>query len=319
MNISFLDYGYTCYGKSHADTINGSIAIGLEAERSGFKRMWFAETHANPTQIGVSPEVHIAHLGALTNRIRIGAGGIMMNYRQPYLVLEAFRTLECMFPGRVDLGVGSSTSYVELHNERFEIDPSKYFGKVHTLRNEMATGTWLTPRGSSPEIWILGATPSFSARYAAEHGLPFAASYMGRQAGQAVPLEAIKLYQDEFRPGVMKVPYTMLGVAALTGHSEELDLQLRTKIHHATEIKKNGVYAPLIPPDMLDPREDRVAFLRANGSNFGEFYGEAREVKQRLQEIMDKYWIDEVMVSSICYDLDFRIQSVRDLGEAFIH
>jgi luciferase family oxidoreductase group 1 len=201
LRLSVLDQSPMPSGASATDAINNTIDLAKRTEALGYYRYWVAEHHASSALAGSVPEVLLARLGAETNRIRLGSGGVMLSHYAPYKVAEAFRMLEVMYPGRIDLGIGRAPGSDQLTamalsksgrigaDENFpndvvdvvrwlhdEVEPTHKFAKV----TAMPTGP------TAPDVWLLGSS-DYSALCAAHLGLPFSfAHFIAPDGGDRV-------------------------------------------------------------------------------------------------------------------------------------
>jgi len=195
-------------------------------ERLGYRRHWVAEHHNMPGIASSAPAVLIAHLASVTSTIRVGSGGVMLPNHQPLVVAEQFGMLEALHPGRIDLGIGRApgTDQVTAYALRRSMDPSA--DDLPVLLEELRaffTGTF--PRitavpgaGDMPEIWLLGSS-DFSARLAAELGLPFSFAHHFMPQN-TVP--ALEIYRRHFTPSAtLAEPYAMVGVAVVCAETDE--------------------------------------------------------------------------------------------------
>jgi luciferase family oxidoreductase group 1 len=229
MNIplSILDLAPIPAGETPSSSIAASVALAQRAEEHGYKRVWYAEHHNMPTIASSSPAVLIAHIGAHTNSIRLGAGGVMLPNHAPLVIAEQYGTLDAMYPGRIDLGVGrapgsdQNTMYALRRDpssaERFPQDVLELQG--YLVGESRVPGVDAIPgKGSNVPIYMLGSS-TFGAKLAAALGLPYAfASHFAPQMLEA----AVATYRREFRPSrQLDRPYVIAGANVIAADTTE--------------------------------------------------------------------------------------------------
>ena len=230
--LSVLDLAPVVNGSTPAQALRNSLDLAQCVERLGYHRYWVAEHHNMPGIASSSPAVLLAHVASVTESIRIGSGGVMLPNHAPLAVVEQFGMLEALHPGRVDLGIGRApgTDPLTAHALRrgnglhggddFPDQLDQLFGFFggdfapdHPYRSIHAS----PGRGYRPDIWLLGSS-DYSARAAAELGLPFSFAYHFAVDGLELALDA---YRSNFRPSpYLAEPYVMLGVNAVAAESE---------------------------------------------------------------------------------------------------
>ncbi|NEK60046.1 LLM class flavin-dependent oxidoreductase [Geodermatophilus sabuli] len=216
--LSVLDLAPIARGATASESIAASVALAQRAEESGYRRVWYAEHHNMPTIASSATSVLIAHVGAQTSTIRLGAGGVMLPNHAPLTIAEQFGTLEAMYPGRIDLGLGrapgsdQNTMYAlrrdPTSSDRFPQDVLELQGYL-TGHTRVPGVDAIPGRGSDVPLYILGSS-LFGAQLAAALGLPYAfASHFAPDALQA----AVGTYRREFQPSAqLAQPYVMAGV-----------------------------------------------------------------------------------------------------------
>jgi len=236
MRLSILDASPVTSGATAVDAFAATSALARSADRWGFDRYWVTELHGSRLNAGSTPEVTIAHVASVTERIRVGSGAALLNHRSPYAVAETFAQLDAMFPGRIDLGMGRATagSLVDLALQR---DRSQAPAPVDHEQQVAEVLTWLAhdfpaehpfaqiPLAEGveggPEPWILGSSPS-SGALAGRLGLSYA--FAGFLAPHAAPA-AIAAYRRAFdaagSPGAREAPHVLLAINAACADSDE--------------------------------------------------------------------------------------------------
>jgi len=215
--LSVLDLAPITPGGTATDAIAASVALARRAEESGFRRVWYAEHHNMPSIASSATSVLIAHVGAHTSSIRLGAGGIMLPNHSPLTIAEQFGTLDAMYPGRIDLGLGrapgsdQNTMYAlrrdERSSDRFPQDVLEL--QAYLAGETRVPGVDAVPgKGSNVPLYVLGSS-MFGATLAAALGLPYAfASHFAPQMLEP----AVAAYRAEFRPSAqLDRPYVIAG------------------------------------------------------------------------------------------------------------
>jgi luciferase family oxidoreductase group 1 len=223
--LSVLDLAPIARGETAQSSIAGSVELARRAEQTGYRRVWYAEHHNMPGIASSATSVLIAHVGAHTDSIRLGAGGIMLPNHSPLTIAEQFGTLEAMYPGRIDLGLGrapgsdQNTMYAlrrdGASSDRFPDDVLELQG--YLTGETRVRGVHAIPgRGSNVPLYVLGSS-MFGATLAAALGLPYAfASHFAPQLLEP----AVAAYRREFRPSAqLAEPYVIAGVNAIAADS----------------------------------------------------------------------------------------------------
>lgn len=262
--LSILDLAPVRRGQTAAESFATSVAVAQRAEELGYDRVWYAEHHNIPAIASSATSVLIAHVGAHTSTIRLGAGGVMLPNHAPLLIAEQFGTLEAMYPGRIDLGLGrapgsdEATMYALRRNPRsaetFPEDVLELQGYL-TGRSRIPGIEAIPGHGSNVPLYILGSS-LYGARLAAALGLPYAfASHFAPAALEA----ALAAYRTEFQPSEqLERPYAMAGVNVLAVDDlDDAQTQLRS-IRRARAIGLFGRRFGLTSLDASDEQADEV-------------------------------------------------------------
>ena len=230
--LSVLDLSVVNDGQSSADALATTAALAQAADRFGYTRFWVAEHHNMPSVACTAPTVLMAHLAAITERIRVGSGGVMLPNHSSLVVAEQFGTLEALFPGRIDLGLGrapgtdQATMKVLRRTPRPPLEDefpeqlmelfgffSGNFPANHPYKNIRA----VPAAGNQPPIWLLGSS-DYSAQLAGALGLPFAFAH---HFSKEQTLPALRAYRACFKPSdVLKKPYAMVAALAVLADSD---------------------------------------------------------------------------------------------------
>ncbi len=294
------------------------MALASHCDELGYTRYWIAEHHGMANIAASAPEVLIAHIAATTTRMRIGAGGIMLPNHSPLRVVEIFRTLEALHPGRIDLGLGRATgtdpvTAAALRRGSSD-DPNERLAEVlafadatfphgHTFGDviPMPSGVDLPP------IWMLGSTRG-GASIAASLGThyAFAGHFAMRNA-----TEAIAWYRDQFNPSArLKTPYAMLAVTVVCGANDEQAEQMAAPIRLAVVRNRTGRRAPIASiEDALAYRFTKEEEAIADEFLLGAIIGGPQRVLEGLTTLAQNSGADELMLSTLLPSREDRLQS----------
>jgi luciferase family oxidoreductase group 1 len=324
VRISVLDLSPITEGSNAADALRHSLELAQHAERLGYVRFWIAEHHNMPGIASAATAVVIAHVAGGTRTIRVGAGGIMLPNHAPLIVAEQFGTLESLFPGRIDLGLGRAPG----------TDPRT----AHALRRTLASDPDLFPQdvlellsyfqphdgqavravpgsGLTVPIYILGSS-LFGAQVAAALGVPFGfASHFAAQ--QMIP--AVELYRSQFTMSpVAQVqrPYVILGVNIVAADTDEAAKSLASSGRQAFTSLRAGTPIKLPPPsrDWEKPIEPfDVSGLETAPSI--SIVGSRDTVASGLRAFIDRMRPDELIIVSHIYDHAARIRSYEIVAD----
>lgn len=298
--------------------------LARHAESLGFTRYWVAEHHGMAGIASAATAVVIAHVGAATSTIRVGAGGIMLPNHAPLVIAEQFGTLDALFPGRIDLGLGrapgSDQRVAAALRRTLDTDPNFFPNDVVELQSYFAddgrTGITATPgAGARPQMWILGSS-LFGAQLAAALGLPYAfASHFAPGAMD----EAIAIYRRSFKPSaVLQKPHVMLGFNVFAAETDEEAQLLATSSQQAmVAIRTTGKGIKLPPPvpgyrESLGPQGQSVLDHVLSASATGSPATIARQIAAFVQ----RTGADELMLTSSIWDHDARKRSFALAAEA---
>jgi len=327
--LSVLDQSPIIGGATPAEAIHETIALARLADQLGYHRYWLAEHHGLLGLADASPEILLARLGAETQRIRIGTGGIMLPYYASFKIAEQFRMLEALYPGRIDLGLGRApgghprTARVLFDGKPMDseegfvrqlMELSAIFkGTVpdgHPLHGEIANP--IVP--TSPEMWVLGSS-SGGASFAAHLGMRFAFAhfinaYTGAQVGRA--------YREHFRPGHDEKPQLALAVIALCADSkEEAELIEKAMLLRwawtAMGINRRMPTLEEAAAHQITEREASIAARERPRATIGK----VDEVATRIIGLKAEFEADEVVVVAIAPAYEIRTRTLTQLAKAF--
>jgi luciferase family oxidoreductase group 1 len=324
--FSVLDLSPIVVGSSPAESFRNSLDLAQHAEKWGFHRYWLAEHHNMPGIASSATSVVIGYIAGGTSTIRVGSGGIMLPNHAPLVIAEQFGTLESLYPGRIDLGLGrapgtdpetaralrrtlcsNGENFPELVEElRSYLNPP---GEPGTRPVRAIPG-----EGLNIPIWLLGSS-MYSARLAAELGLPFAfASHFSPR--YTVP--ALELYRSSFQPSeVLDKPYAMVGVNVIAADTDERAEWLATSMKQSFLSLLRGRPGQLKPPvenmDDLWTEYEKDAIEQQLGSSI---IGSPLTVKEKLQKFLDTTQADEMMIHASIYDHQARLRSYEIVSQA---
>jgi luciferase family oxidoreductase group 1 len=322
--FSILDLAPIVEGGDAGRALRNALDLARLGERLGYRRFWMAEHHSMPGIASAATSTALAYVGAGTSTIRIGAGGVMLPNHAPLVIAEQFGSLESLFPGRVDLGLGRApgTDQAAAYALRRNLasDENQFPRDVVELMDYFKGGEGKRVRAVPGEglhvpIWILGSS-LFGAQLAAMLGLPYAfASHFAPAAMD----EAIRLYRDRFQPSQqLEAPYIMLGYNAFAADGDEEAELLATSVQQAFVALRTGNPGKLQPPlpgytETLPPQAkailDQVLSCSAIGS--------PATVKTAIEEFVHRTGADELMIVSQIYDHEARLRSYEIVAEAF--
>lgn len=322
-SLSFLDLVPVVEGGAVAQSLGRAADLAAHAEQLGFGRYWVAEHHGMAGIASAATAVVIAHIGQATRRIRIGAGGIMLPNHAPLVIAEQFGTLDALFPGRIDLGLGrapgSDQRVARALRRTLASDANDFPRDVLELRSYFAddgqTGIRATPgAGAKPEMWILGSS-TFGAQLAAALGLPFA--FASHFAPDSLDM-ALHLYRRDFRPSEqLERPHCMAGFNVFAAETDAEGEYLASSQQQAFVALRTGNPRQLPPPvkgyaESLGGQGrailDHVLQCSAVGS--------PETVARGIAAFVERTGVDEVMVASAIYDHEARKRSLAITAEA---
>ncbi|NHN38653.1 LLM class flavin-dependent oxidoreductase [Pseudomaricurvus alcaniphilus] len=317
INYSLLDLCPVVEGSNPAETFQRSLDLAQHAERWGYNRYWLAEHHNMPGIASAATAVVIGHIAAGTSRIRVGAGGIMLPNHSPLIIAEQFGTLEALFPGRIDLGLGRAPGTdqataralrrdLQSNAERFPQDVMD----LQALLGDPQPGQGLlaTPgSGSKVPLWILGSS-TFGAQLAAALGLPYAfASHFAPGDLQV----ALKTYRHYFQPSqYLDKPYVTLGFNVIAADSDEEAELLSSSMQKSFVSLRQGKPLRLQPPQAnylptLGPAERHTLQQVLSCSAIGS----AATVETGIRAFLEQTGADELMLNGNIFDHRARLRS----------
>jgi luciferase family oxidoreductase group 1 len=316
--LSVLDNAFTAVGHSVQETFDEIIALAQLADRRGFQRFWMSEHHAMPGASIPAPHIMVARLSGETERIRLGAGGIMLPNHVPLVIAEQIGMLDALAPGRIDLGLGrapgtdgATASALRRHHTANDEFPEQIaellsflhddFPQEHPYRHVHAVpGPWQAEQNRVPrsetnaDIWILGSS-IYSAQVAARLGRPYA---FALQFGSADVLNAMRIYRENFRPSrFLDEPYGLVSVGAVADEDpEEARRQSSSTAMAMLRMFQRKPFS-LLPPEEVEAfqgnQQERHIIEEYTDR---ALHGTAAEVASGLEELHHQTGVDEVML-----------------------
>ncbi|HEX2560934.1 LLM class flavin-dependent oxidoreductase [Phenylobacterium sp.] len=314
--LSVLDLSPVVQGGTPGQSLRASRELAHAAERLGYRRYWLAEHHNMTGIASAATAVALAYAGEGTTTIRLGAGGVMLPNHAPLIIAEQFGTLEAIFPGRVDLGVGRAPGTDQLtaralrRNLTGGVDqfPQDVLELMAFLK-EPAPGQAIRAvpgSGSNVPVWILGSS-LFGAQLAAALGLPFA--FASHFAPQMVE-QASAIYRNDFTPSEhLAMPHLMLGLNLVAAETDEEAKILFTSLQQAFINLHRGRPGPLPPP--IEAHESLAGTLAPGGPLSKAVVGGPETVRAGLEAFIARHRPDEIIVTAQIYDQARRIRSLE--------
>jgi luciferase family oxidoreductase group 1 len=321
--LSFLDLVPVVEGGTVSDALARAADLAAHAEATGFTRYWVAEHHGMTGIASAATSIVIAHVAAATKTIRVGAGGIMLPNHSPLVIAEQFGTLDALYPGRVDLGLGrapgSDQRVARAIRRSLDSDPNAFPQDVLELQsyfaNDGQTGIVATPgAGADVKLWILGSS-LYGAQVAAALGLPYA--FASHFAPDALD-RALAVYRRDFRPSAhLAKPYAMAGFNIFAADTEE-EAQLIATSQQQSFVRLRTGNPGQLPPPVLGYRNSlgpQGAAMLDNVLSCSAI-GTPATVARGLAAFVERTGVDEVMVTSAIYDQTARKRSLTLTAEA---
>ena len=323
VQLSVLDLANIGEGFNPADALHNALDLAQHAETAGYKRYWLAEHHNLAGIASAATAVCICHVAGGTSTIRVGAGGIMLPNHSPLVIAEQFGTLACLFPDRIDLGLGRAPgtdqrTWQALRrdyqaSERFPQDVVELQALLGPPR-ENQTLHAIPGEDTNVPLWILGSS-LFGAQLAAMLGLPYA--FASHFAPQALT-QAVSVYRERFEPSAqLDKPHIMVGCNVIVADTEDEAKRLFTSPQQNSARMVRGTRGQLPPPvDDIESFWSPAEKMHASSMLSCSFYGSPATIKDRLASLIEETNADELMVAAAIWDHRARVQSFQLLAEA---
>jgi luciferase family oxidoreductase group 1 len=322
--LSILDLAPVARGQSVTDSFKASVALAQRAEELGYQRVWYAEHHNMPSIASSATSVLIAHVGAQTSTIRLGSGGIMLPNHSPLVIAEQFGTLEAMYPGRIDLGLGRAPGSDQRTTYALRRDPRAAEAFPQDIRELQAylagqsrvPGVEASPgSGTNVPLYILGSS-LFGAQLAGQFGLPYAfASHFAPDQLDG----ALAAYRSEFKPSAqLAEPYAIVGVNVTAADTAEA---ARAQLETVRRVRAASLFARQVgknPAEITDEEADQLlaggAAVHVDQMMRYSAVGTPREVSDYLDGFLKKTGADELMTVHHAASAEDRLRSVTLLA-----
>lgn len=333
VKLSILDYAPIYENSNGFKALQDTKQLAKYAEDLGYHRFWMAEHHNIPSLASSSPEMIMMHLADATKSIRVGSGGVMIPHYSPYKVAENFRVLETLHPGRIDLGIGSTTGTPivnqvlnekkngKLGYEQSIRDVYKYLTN-HDDREHRFNELTATPTSSTaPDMWILSSSTR-SAKIAARNGLGLTYGLFPNTKGNKIStgIEAVKMYREEFKPSaIFQEPKVMLSifvsVAKTTIEAERLSKALHLWLLGNDHFRQFKYYPSIETAERYVYSEEEKQHIAHNASRIVS--GDIDTVKSELTYLVETFAADELLLVPHLASLDSRFEAIELLADAF--
>lgn len=323
--LSVLDLASAGRGATSGDALRGTTCLAQAADRLGYHRFWVAEHHNMPIVASTTPPVLMAHLAAVTERIRVGSGGVMLPNHPPLVVAEQFALLEGLYPGRIDLGIGRAPgtdplTAAALRRSADTLDAREFPQQLTDLMGllgDVREGSRLhetlraTPFATThPPIFLLGSS-GFSAQLAGLLGLPFVQAHHFDMGGTD---ESLHLYRERFRPSPgWKEPYPIVSatvVAAETEH-EAHRLSLPGRLVRLWLRTGRPVWLPTVEEAQAHPDLEAALSMPT-----GSIIGDPDQVAAGLVSLQERTGAAELMITSTTADHDEKVAGLELVARA---
>src|SRR5688572_13659626 len=329
IKLSILDQSPIRKGGTARQAIQETTELAKLAEKLGYHRFWVSEHHNTSSLAGSSPEILIAHLANQTQKIKLGSGGIMLPNHSALKVAENFRMLEVLAPGRIDLGIGRAPG-----TDRYTaslLNPSNTFSEHdftqqlvdlrHLLHGEGLKGpnqakVQATPRTeTSPELWMLSSSGQGGV-FAAHFGMSLSFAHFINPNGGP---QMVNMYKERFEPSEqLKAPQANVAIFILCADTEEKAAQMQAEMDVQMLKIEKGTREGILPYEDIKDYQfteeelERVAYNRRRMLS-----GTPEQLKPQLEQLAQKYGVDEIMAVTITHNFADRLRSYELLAEMF--
>ena len=330
LSISALDLVPLVHGGTSVATLRNAAELAKAADRFGYTRLWYAEHHNMPGIASTTPEILIAHVGSMTTRIRLGAGGVMLPNHSPLKVAESYKLLEAIYPGRIDLGIGRAPgtdglTALALRRSRAALTADDFLEQLSEL---IAWGSGEFPPDHPfravraipddrplPPLYLLGSS-DYGAKLAARMGVAFAfAGHFSPEPSEP----AMRAYRAEFSiNGVLDKPHAILALSVFCADTEAAAQRMASSAVLSFVQLRTGRPGRMPSPDeamshVFTPEEQALV---ASYKKL-QIVGTPEQVRARIEDVVARTEADEVMIATHAWDLAARIRSYELVAEAF--
>ncbi len=326
LGLSVLDVSPVSAGSGSSRALRNTLDLARFVDGLGYGRYWLAEHHNLGMIASSAPEVMIGHVASTTENMRIGAGGIMLPNHAPLQVVETFRVLEALHPGRIDLGIGRApgtdpTTAAALRRSQADDFPQQFAELLAYAGDRFPEGHPFESVAAVPDdvglppIWLLGSS-GYSAKAAGEMGLGYA---FAAHFSPTDPVPAIRAYNEGFEPSpAFERPSAILAVAVVCAETDGRARELASSMELAWVKMRSGRPGPLPSPEEAmgypyTPAERRLAEAYSSM----QVVGDPQNVRARIEDLAGRTGADEIMVTTNVFDHAERLRSYELLAEAF--
>jgi luciferase family oxidoreductase group 1 len=319
---SVLDLAPVRLGGTAAEAFRNTLDLARHAEEWGFTRFWLAEHHNMPGIASAATAVLIGYVAGGTSRIRTGSGGVMLPNHAPLVIAEQFGTLETLYPGRIDLGIGRAPGSDGLAAQalRYNTSEEDFPRQVTELLAYLAPAApgqrlqAFPGSGTSVPVWMLGSS-TYSAQLAAALGLPFA---FASHFAPALLMEAVAAYRKSFKPSAfLDKPYVMAGVPLVAAETDSEAQRLLTSVYqrHLGLLRRQPLFIPP-PVESMDGLWTASERFVVESKLSAAVIGGPQTVRQQISEFLQCTGADELIFTSDLYEQARRLRSFEIAAEA---
>jgi len=324
LELSVVDQSPVRVGESAGQALRDTIALAVEVEKLGYHRYWLAEHHSAPNYAGTSPEILIGQVAAHTKSIRVGSGGVMLSHYSALKVAENFRLLGSLYPGRIDLGIGRApgsdqvtAAALSFPGQPKEIRhfPRQVVDLLGFLNDDLEDSHFFSSISAGPgepevpDVWLLGSRYE-SANMAAQLGLPFAYAHFFGIAVEEGPA-VVENYRHNYQPSeAFPEPKVNVGVHVVCSETEEEALRLSACRNLSRLLNITGRAAGIPSPEAAASyvyQADEAAYVKQYANVCVD--GDPEQVKERLEELAERYQTPDLSVVTITHHLADRVHS----------
>lgn len=320
--VSILDLVPVRVGDTPADALKFTLDLAQHAERWGYRRYWMAEHHNMTGIASAATSVVIGYVAGGTKTIRVGSGGIMLPNHSPLVIAEQFGTLESLYPGRIDLGLGRAPGTDQLTSQAMRRDPmaaEQFPSDVQELRaflGPVQPGQRIRAvpgAGLKVPLWILGSS-LYGAQVAAHFGLPYA--FASHFAPDALD-HALQVYREHFKPSEqLAQPYAVPCINVIAADTDKEARRLFTSLQQRFTDMVRNARGQLSPPiDDIDTYWSPAERAHASRMLTCSFVGSPQTVQRELEQFLERTGADELMVSGAVFDHAARLRSYEILSQ----
>ncbi len=317
IKLSVLDLVPALEGVEHKKAIERSLSLAQHIDKLNYHRLWISEHHNTDGLLSSATVVILGYLLQGTKNIRIGSGGIMLPNHAPLVVAEQMGTLETLYPNRVDLGLGRAPGTDQLtakalrrertesvHDFPKDVQELQFFLSDHSQNSAVRA---IPGEGTNVPLYLLGSS-TFSAQLAAALGLPYA---FASHFAPTYLFDALKIYREKFQPqDQIEKPYTIAGVNVIVADTDKEAQHLATSgLQFRLSIIRNTRVPLQKPVENMDEIWTPMEKAQVEKMAYFSFIGSPETVKKDLEAFVEQTGVDELIVSTYCYDIEAQKKS----------